>query len=657
MSLDVDEERYDGFSGRIRFISILLAIGMLILIFRLWSLQIVRWDEFRSQSNNNRLRPQRLEAPRGMIYGRNGLQEKVILADNRAARDLMFVLADCDVEPEVVCARLESLLHIDAEELLAKIEAADKANQPHRQLLIRQDIPRGVAARIEEYGYALPGVFTVVRPVRRYVYGKTGGQIMGYLGEISQRELDRGFEGYQQGDLIGRSGVERIFQDTLHGQDGRMLVTKYATGLPQLRTDPYGKVYDDNIVDSFGHRLKLEEETEWPVPGRSKQLTLDIGLQAYCENLLKGEEGSIVVLNADTGAVLALASAPGYDPSVFVSPLAGRERTEILTSKPNRMKNRSFQEIYPPGSTFKVLLAAAALEEGVINENTTFFCGGKFRLPNVRRPWGCWKHSGHGKVSVVDALAFSCDVFFYNVGRELEIDRISEWTNKFNWGVRTGLDLPGEARGLIADREWKREYMRKKVPDDPSEWNWYPGDTINFSIGQGGCSATPLQVAVLMATMSNGGHIVTPHLDTSADVRLGDPIISAKTIDIIQRGMRKCVEKGPPAPSGTGHVAQIDGFDILGKTGSAQIVSLSVQNEYGKEEEIPKHLRDHAWFMGSVLDREPKIAVCVLFEHGHHGSSAATPLGRQVIEYFYESITPSIDVKLAQERESDEAPR
>jgi penicillin-binding protein 2 len=655
MSTGDNEERYDGFKGRIRFISIVLAIGMLILIFRLWSLQIVRWDEFRSKSNTNRLRPQRLEAPRGMIYGRNGLQENVILADNRAARDLMFVLADCDIDPEIVCSRLESLLHIDAEELLLKIEAADKANQPHRQLLIRQDIPMGVAARIEEYGYALPGVFTVVRPIRRYVYGRNGGQIMGYLGEISQRELDRQPGEYQAGDLIGRSGVERIFQETLHGDDGKMLVTKFATGLPQLRTDPYGNVYDDNIVDSFGHRLMREDETEWPVAGESIYLTLDIGLQTYCENLLKGEEGSIVVLNADTGAVLALASAPGYDPSVFVSPLAGRERNEILTSKPNRMMNRGFQEIYPPGSTFKVLLAAAALEEGVITEDTAFFCGGSFRLPNVRRPWRCWKRGGHGSVDVVDALAFSCDVFFYNVGRELEIDRISEWTNKFNWGVPTGLDLPGESPGLIADRAWKREYMRKTVPDDPSEWNWYPGDTINFSIGQGGCSATPLQVAVLMASVANGGHIVTPHLDASADLPLGNPVISGKTIEIIQRGMRKCVEKGPPAPSGTGHAAQMNGFDILGKTGSAQIVNMNVQDEYGKEEEIPKHLRDHAWFMSTVLDREPKIAICVLFEHGHHGSSAATPLGREVIEYFYKSIESPMDVKLAQEKELNEA--
>lgn len=654
MSLETNENRYDGFSGRIRFVSIVLAIGMLILILRLWTLQIVRWDEFRSKSNNNRLRPQRLEAPRGMIYGRNGLEEKVTLADNRAARDLMFVLADCDIEPEIVCSRLEELLHIDAEALLAKIESAKKANQPHRQILIRQDIPMGVSARIEEYSYALPGVFTVVRPVRRYVYGKTGGQVMGYLGEINEKELDKKPDLYHLGDLIGRSGVERIFEETLHGQDGKMLVTKYATGLPQLRTDPYGNVYVEKIVDSSGHRLELEDEIDPPTPGNSVHLTLDIGLQAHTEDLLKGEEGAIVVLNSDTGGVLALASSPGYDPSIFVSPNASEERQAALTGKPNRMMNRGYQEVYPAGSTYKVLMAAAALEERVITEHTTFTCNGRYRLPNVRRPWHCWKRAGHGKVDVVDALAFSCDVFFYSVGRELGIERINDWSNRFKWGVKTGIDLPGEETGLIPGPEWKRAYMQKQKPEEPSEWNWYPGETINLSIGQGGCAATPLQVALLMATISNGGTLVRPHIEVAGDMEPGDRLISEDTARIIQAGLRKCIEKGPPAPTGTGHAAQIDGFDILGKTGSAQIVSLSVQEAYGDEENIPKHLRDHAWFITSVQDRTPRIAVCVLFEHGHHGSSAAAPLGKEVIEYFYDSMTPATNVRVARsEKDSD----
>lgn len=649
-----EEKEYPGFSGRLRFIAVVMALCMLVLIMRLWTLQIVRWDEYRNQSNHNRLRPQRLEPPRGMIYGRNGLDDHVILADNRAARDLLFVLADCDVPgvtPEMVCERLEQLVHIDAAELLKKIESAQKANQPHQQILIKQDIPMGISARVEEYAYALPGVITVVRPVRRYVYGKTGGQVLGYLGEINQRELDARTDRYKMGDLIGRSGVERVFEEKLHGSDGEMLVTRFARGEPQLRTDPYGRIYDENIVDSYGHALTLEKEAVQAVPGESIQITLDIGLQAKAEELLKGEEGAIVVLNAETGEVLTLASSPGYDPSVFVSPQGGRERQEILTGKPNRMINRAYQEVYPPGSTYKVLLAAAALEEGVIDKNTSFTCYGKFRLPNFSRPWHCWKRAGHGKVSVVDALAFSCDVFFYNVGRELEVDRIKEWSTRFNWGEMTNIDLPGEQPGVVPSPEWKREVAKALHPDDPSEWNWYPGETINLSIGQGSCATTPLQIATLMATVINGGYIIEPTIDATRP-NTPERIMSESTVAIIQEGLRKCVEKGPPAPTGTGHAAYIAGMHVLGKTGSAQIVNLDMHEEYETEEDIPKELRDHAWFMTGVLDREPKIAICILVEHGHHGSSAASPLGKAMIEYFYDSRKVIDDLELAQQGES-----
>lgn len=651
-----DEITYPGFSARLKFIAVVLTLCMIILIMRLWTLQIVRWDEYRTLSYGNRVRPQRLESPRGMIYGRSGLDEKVILADNRAARDLMFVLAECNIDgitPELVCHRLEQLLHIDEEELLGKIKSADKANQPHRQILIKQDIPTGVSARIEEYSYALPGVFTIVRPVRRYVYGKTGGQILGYLGEINKRELNARSDRYNMGDLIGRSGVERKFEETLHGMDGEMMVTQYARGVPQLRTDPYGNIHVENIVDSYGHNLMLEDDKQDPVPGEDVQITLDIGLQAKAEELLKGEEGAIVVLNAETGEVLTLASSPGYDPSVFVSPQGGRERQEILTGKPNRMINRAFQEVYPPGSTYKVLLAAAALEEGIIDRNTTHTCWGKFKLPNYSKTWGCWKHSGHGKVNVIDSLAFSCDVFFYNVGRELGVDKIKEWSTKFGLGVKTGLDLPGEQPGLVPSPEWKRGVYKNLVPDDPSEWRWYPGETINLSIGQGSCSSTPLQIAVLMSSILNGGHRIVPQLNVNGSIER-TKIITDKTVEIIREGMLKCVEKGKPAPTGTGNRARIEGMQILGKTGSAQIVNLDVQDKYGDEENIPKELRDHAWFMAGVLDRDPKIAVCILMEHGHHGSSAASPLGKEIIEYFYDSRKASVPIELAKSERNGE---
>jgi penicillin-binding protein 2 len=637
MTVRPDQNRkYTGAPSRLRHIAISLALAFTIVGARLWQLQVVQGSDFRGMSESNRLRIQRLEAPRGSILGRLGPDQEVVLADNRAARDLMVVPADITIGAAVLCERLAEIAGIDAAELEGRIAKARKAREPHQQILVRDDVPASVSARVDEYAYALPGVFTIVRPLRRYVYGKSAGQLLGYLGEINKVELERAGDRYKMGDLIGRAGVESRFEDRLHGSDGHMLVTKFAAGTPQIRTDPFGNPYIENLVDSFGHSLSLEEKQE-ATPGQAVRLSLDIGLQAYCEDLLEAEHGAIVVLDADTGEVLALASSPGYDPNIFVSPNTSRERVDTLQGTPNRMLNRAYQDVYAPGSVFKILLAAAALEEGVIDENTTFYCPGHFRIEPGGRPWHCWRRQGHGNVNVVDALAFSCDVFFYNVGLELGVDRISEWSNKLGVGVKSGLDLPGEVAGLIPSREWKERLLKPKHPDEPWEYRWYPGDTVNLAIGQGEATTTPLQNAVMMAAIVNGGYRIYPRIQRDSEPRRSDKLISDATIDIVRRGLRKCVEKGPPAPSGTGIAARIEGWDIIGKTGSAQNVSLAAHDQYETEEDIPKELRDHAWFVAGVLDREPRVAICILVEHGHHGSSVAAPLAKNIIEFMDKS--------------------
>ncbi len=343
--------------------------------------------------------------------------------------------------------------------------------------------------------------------------------------------------------------------------------------------------------------------------------------------------GAIVVLAAESGEVLALASSPGYDPSVFVNRGHSRERLDLLTAnEPNPMFHRAYRENYPPGSVFKVMLAAAALQEGVLTADTTFYCPGFFQIDGRGRRWHCWKRHGHGRVNVIEALAFSCDVFFYNVGLQLGVDRIAEWAHKMGLGVRTGIDLPGEVPGLIPDREWK---ARLNAGKPIWEQNWYPGETVNLSIGQGSANSTPLQNAVLMSCIVNNGYRVRPYLNADIGPALSERLLSDETLELVRAGMRLCVEKGPPAPSGTGHRAHIPGMAILGKTGSAQVMSLEHHEEFETEEDIPYEFRDHAWFISGVLDREPPIAICVLVEHGHHGSSEAAPLAREVIEFFY----------------------
>lgn len=636
---------YEGLDGRLKIVALTLTLAFLVLGARLWELQVHRGAEFSGKSDRNRLRIQRLEAPRGTIYGQDGSAEDVVLADNRSSRDLMFVPADCDIDPEIVCRRLEELLGLEARGIMDEIEKAIAARQPHRQIPILQDVPSSISARVDEYAYALPGVFTVVRPMRRYVYGQTAGQLLGYLGEINKSELESADFQYQLGDLIGRSGLERLYEDTLRGTEGKMLVTRYAAGVPQMRTDPYGRPRMEGLVDSYGHNLRVEDAILEPISGEPLYITLDIELQAKAEELLDGEEGAIVLLNADTGAVLALASSPGYDPSIFVTRSGNRKRVKALTEKPNRMLHRAYQEVYAPGSVFKLLLATAALEEGIIDPSTTHYCPGKFRITPTGRTWHCWKRSGHGEVSIVDALAYSCDVFFYNVGLSLGVDKIHRWALRASVGRKTGLDLPGEVPGLIPSRRWKEDLLRPAHRNEPWEYRWYPGDTVNLAIGQGAAATTPLQNAILMAAIVNGGRRVQPHVNRSSNLTSPEPFVSERTLEIVRRGLRKCVEKGPPAPTGTGHQAYIEGFDIIGKTGSSQNVGLSQHEKYETEEDIPKEIRDHAWFVAGVLDREPRIALCVLVEHGHHGGSVAAPLAKALIEFFYASRdTPGVKV-------------
>ena len=635
------KKRPDGVTTRVRIVMIALVVAMAVLVVRLWDLQVVHWFDYAQLAECNRLHPERLKAPRGTIYGAD---ESIVLADNRSACDLVIVPAECrPMEIDAVIDKLDELVGVDEAALRAKIEESE--SRPYRQVVAKQDVSRNDLMRVEEFAYALPGVFPVARPQRRYVYGDTAGQILGYLGEVSEDELDQ----HKMGDLIGRGGLEQEYDSAMQGTDGRLVVSVYRTDRrPQLRTDILGRAYVG--VDSYGRELEQEFRVD-PEAGGSIFTTLDIGLQARCEEILEDARaiGAIAVLNADTGAVLTLASTPSYDPSVFVTHGRTRERAEALEGALKPMRSRAYQEAYAPGSVFKVMTAVAALEAGVIDENASFYCPGHFRLDGVQHVWHCWKRSGHGNISVVDALAFSCDVFFYNVGLALGVDRINEWAAEFGLGGPTGIDLPREVSGLVPSRDWWEQVQRPRHPDQPWEWRWYPGKTINLAIGQGEATTTPLQNAMMMAAIVNGGQRPRPFINVSMGQELSEDFISERTIELVHRGMRRCVDKDPPAPTGTGNLAKIPGMTILGKTGSAQVVSLQKHEKYEEEEDIPYHLRDHAWFVAGVLDREPRIALCVLVEHGHHGSSTAAPLAKLAIEHFYASRQPPETLQVAQE--------
>ncbi len=631
------KKRYEGFESRISLLAFLVLFALTVLTLRLWQMQMVEGAKYAAVAEQQRLMNERLQSPRGVIYGRD---ESIVLADNRAASDLVLTPALCR-DPQQVISTLAKLVPIDEDGLREAIQTAERRRTPYEQIVVKRDITRTELKRVEEMSFALQGVYTVARPQRRYYYQDTAGQIIGWMNEIDLNEWRKLRPRYHMGDMIGRSGLEREYEDTLKGVDGTMIVSRYNGSVPQLKTDERGNPYVE--VDSKGRTLEVEKRVD-PVPGDSIFTTLDIGLQQKAENLLKGDVGAIVVLDADTGEVLAMASTPGYDPSVFVT--NSPNRTQLVQAALDKdlkpTLSRAYQYQYPPGSVFKVLLAIAALEEGVITENTTYSCSGLFHLPGVSRPWRCWrlKYGGHGGVSVVDALAYSCDVFFYNVGRDLGAEKIKEWSSKLGLGVNTGIDLPGEVTGLIPDPEWKKQMAVAAGKTDPWELKWYPGETINMSIGQGAVTTTPLQNAVLMAAVLNGGRRVRPYLNVELGPKVSEPLVSENTLRIVIAGMRKCVERDNPPPTGTGKEAKIEGLDILGKTGTAQVAALKHVKNYTNEEDIPYALRDHALFISGVTDRKPHIAVSVIIEHGLHGSRAAAPVAKAIYEYFYLHRTP-----------------
>ena len=612
------------FEGRTRHIAVALIIALGVLVARLVQLQVVHGADYGALSTRNRMCVLRVEAPRGTIYGRN---EQVILADNRPAWDVVVVPKECTA-PEAVCVLLEDLIHVDAEQLLAKIQ--ESADEPYKQVEVKRDISRTALNRIEEHAFLLPGIFTVVRPHRRYLHGPVAGQLLGYLGEIGPEELERRAPRYKMGDIVGIGGLEKLYEDELRGTDGQIWVNnRRPDSAPQMRTDAYGKPYVE--VDSFGRTL--EEEAEWsidPQSGRAVHITIDVELQAFAERLLAGQVGAIAVLNAKTGEILTLASSPRYDPSIFIEGSRSDERRAVLSDKAAPMRNRCFQSHYPPGSVFKILVAIAALENGIVNENTSFFCNGFLKRPGYQKRCWRWRLGGHGDVSIVDALAYSCDVYFYSVGLMLGVDQIHDWAVRLGYGEASGLGM-GEVIGVIPSREWKAELFASR---DPWDRKWYPAETADLAIGQGYVTVTPLQAATVMAVVVNGGYQVHPYLDAACALDASKRVVSEKTIEIVRKGMQKCVEH-TTFPRGTGIEAQIPGMVVLGKTGTAQVVSRDKYDHYENEEDIPYKLRDHAWFVAGVLDRDPPIAVSVLIEHGLHGSSSAAPLARQVIEFFY----------------------
>ena len=583
---------------RIKIMMLCMATAFIILMSRLFYLQIIKGKEYQRLSKNNCIRLQTIDAQRGMIFDR----KKKLLVDNRPSFNLGIILKDAG-DVAVTVKKLAGYLELPADELMDTIKKSKRTT--YQPIFLKKDIERDDLAKIEVNQYDLPGVMVVVKPKRNYIYPKLAAHLIGYLGEINQREL-RDIN-YHSGDYLGRYGVEKIAEKFLRGKRGGQQVE----------------------VNSMGQMIK-KLKTQKAVSGNKIYLSIDYQLQEKTEELLIGLTGAVVAIEPSSGLVLTLANSPAFDSNLFVSGLSTTKWKELRSNLARPMENKAVQGRYPPASTYKIVTAMAGLEEKVITANTTFNCSGYMSYGNRR--FHCWKKHGHGSVNVVQALERSCDVFFYHLGQKLGVDVLARYAQGCGLGSLTGIKLQDEARGLIPTSAWKKRRFGE---------NWQGGETLSIAIGQGYNLTTPLQMAVLTAAVANGGRVYRPMIITQIKSIEGEILlkespelmrkipVSKATLEVVKQGLRAVVNSS----HGTARRVADKNIIICGKTGTAQVVGRKKNTAEADPDQLPQH-KAHAWFIGYAPADRPRIAVAALVEHGEHGSSTAAPIVAKIIKFY-----------------------
>jgi penicillin-binding protein 2 len=588
--------------SRISFIACAMVALMLVLAFGFWNAQIVQSGYYQERAEENRVREIPLPAPRGRIYDRNHR----ILADNRPSQNIILIRENSPHSVEQTASMLSAGISMSKDELLDRINR--KRHDPKfRPILLKEDVSVGDIAYIEAHSYEQPEISVESQPRRRYIDDSIAAHALGYVGEVTEKELTTPeFVNFKSGDQVGKAGLERQYNNVLTGKDG----------------------YKRVIVNTFGREMgKLAEEP--PIPGNDLITTIDLDLQRAAEDKVGEQMGAAVALDPRTGEILALVSKPAYDPNLFATRISAADYRNLMDDPRKPFQNRAIQSYFAPGSVFKVFETAAALEAGTLNPLRSIFCGGSETFYD--HVFHCDKH--HGTLSLHDAIVQSCDIYFYNVGKELGIDRISQYAKMMGLGRKTGIDLPNEVAGLVPSREWKQLVRNEK---------WYEGETISVAIGQGALGVTPLQAAWAMGGLTMGGRLKQPHFVNPQELKkLGlqagevfeeDYPIQESTVDIVTTAMWGVVNE-----NGTGHNAQVVGFDVGGKTGTAQIVGGRDAGKTNKER------RENAWFVGFGPYRNPEIVVSALIQNGGWGSEAAAPVAHAVLETYYKKKIGQFD--------------
>ena len=583
---------------RLSVLQYLVVVLFSALAISFWYLQVVQHDRFQEMADNNHQRTLPLRAPRGVLFDRDGR----VLVENRHSYSISIVREHTQDLNRTI-SLLSKVLGLQ-EASVREIVDRHRREPSYRPITIVQDatLAQVAAVTARRLSSELPDVVVQQVPTRQYPE-TLAAHLFGYVGEVNDAQVSNA-DDLKSGDIVGQSGVEKVYNAMLMGEDGAKRV----------------------VVNSTGREIRTLEEIP-PTEGKRLQLTIDYDVQKAVEDAfaVSGFNGAAVVLDPSNGEVLAFASLPAYDPNAFAAGIDRNTWSALTTDEDRPLNDRAIQGTYSPGSTFKMAVGLAALEEGIITPDFKVFCPGHANF--YGRDFKCWKRGGHGAVDLRHAIEQSCDVYFYTVGNMLGVDKINKWATLLGLGVKSGIDLPNERQGLVPSTEWKRQRMKEK---------WYAGETISVSIGQGQVSVTPVSMAVYMATLANGGTRVTPHLLKAMDEGTGwkpiPPPAPQSKIDIdpdklqaIRDGLWMVVNA-----AGTGGTARIVGKDVAGKTGSAQVIS----NAGRMAARTTKNLRDNGWFVFFAPRDNPKIAGVIFAEHGIHGGNAAR-ISHHVLDTFF----------------------
>ncbi|MEQ9904558.1 peptidoglycan DD-transpeptidase MrdA [Pectobacterium aroidearum] len=588
----------------VAFLGILLLSG--VLVANLYHLQIVRVDDYRTRSNENRIKLVPIAPSRGIIYDRNGTP----LALNRTIYQLELVPDKVDNLKETLEA-LRPVVDLTDDDL-ESFEKERKRSRRFTSIPVKTGLNEIQVARFAVNQYRFPGVEIKGYQRRYYPYGSALTHVTGYVSKINDKDVERLTKEEKIADYaathdIGKLGIERHYEDLLHGKPG----------------------YEEVEVNNRGRVIRQLHEQP-PQAGRDIYLTLDLSLQIYIEKLLEGSRAAVIVTDPRDGGILAMVSTPSYDPNLFVDGISTKAYN-LLRNDPNRpLINRATQGVYPPASTVKPYIAVSALTAGVITTNTSLFDPGWWQLPGSEKRFRDWKKWGHGRLNLTKSLEESADTFFYQVAYDMGIDRLSEWMNKFGYGERTGIDISEESRGNMPTREWKLRQFKKP---------WYQGDTIPVGIGQGYWTATPIQMNKALVTLINDGQVKTPHLLYSSrengaivpyrqaeNQQIGD--IHSGYWEVAKDGMYGVANR----PNGTAHKSFEDApYKIAAKSGTAQVFGLK-ENETYNAHKIAEHLRDHKLMVAFAPYKNPKVAVSVILENGGAGPTVGT-ITRQILDH------------------------